>query len=110
MSEIKESNINAKSIFVPTSRYYNSEIVYYGENNKITLKTYNRHRITISDTDKYTILEPKYEYRPDKLSYEVYGTPDFWWKILEDNNIFDIYDFVAGINIRIPGISVINEL
>jgi len=42
------------------------------------------------------------EFRPDKMSQHVYGHVDWWWKIMEANNIKDVYDFKAGTNIRIP--------
>ena len=42
------------------------------------------------------------EYRPDLVSFDEYGTIDFWWKIMEVNGIKDILDFAAGRNIRLP--------
>jgi hypothetical protein len=48
------------------------------------------------------IIPPQFEYRPDRLSYELYGTVDLWWKIMEANDIKDIFDFKAYLNIRIP--------
>ena len=39
---------------------------------------------------------------PEIVSNKVYGSPDFWWKIMEANNIKDIFDFKTGINIRLP--------
>ena len=48
------------------------------------------------------VISPGYEYRPDLISQMVYGSPDFWWKIMEVNSIKDIFDFKAGVNLRIP--------
>jgi len=42
------------------------------------------------------------EYRPDLVSRDKYGIPDFWWKIMEVNNIKDIIDFKAGRTIVLP--------
>jgi len=43
-----------------------------------------------------------FEFRPDLVSYKVYSTPDYWWKILEFNGMMDIFDFKNGRNIRLP--------
>lgn len=56
-------------------------------------------------SDRIRILESKYDTRPDLLSYELYGTPNYWWvfMILNPNTIKDpIYDFKAGISIYVP--------
>ena len=42
------------------------------------------------------------EFRPDLASQDLYGTPDFWWRLLEHNGMRDILEFRAGRNIRIP--------
>jgi hypothetical protein len=36
------------------------------------------------------------------VSQEAYGVPDFWWRIMEFNNIKDVFDFKSGLNIAIP--------
>lgn len=56
-------------------------------------------------TDKLKVLENKYENRPDLLSYDLYGTPNFWWifMIVNPNQIKDpIYDMTAGMAIYVP--------
>ena len=50
-------------------------------------------------------LESQYAYRPDLLSYDLYGTPDLWWVFMQRNLdvIQDpIFDFVPGIQFFIP--------
>ena len=42
------------------------------------------------------------EFRPDLVSKEKYGVPDFWWKILEANKMKDIFEFRAGKTIILP--------
>ncbi len=52
----------------------------------------------------YTI-EPQYEYRPDLLAYDLYGTSSLWWVFIQRNlDVLQdpIYDFVAGKRIYIP--------
>jgi len=50
-------------------------------------------------------LEPQYIYRPDLLSYDIYGTPKLWWVFAQRNMdvIQDpIYDFIPGTQIYLP--------
>ena len=98
----KATNINAKKFVVPSSRYMNSNVIYYTENNILTFTIYKKTTIPTSQKDVYAIVSPGSEYRPDIVSQKAYGTPDFWWKIMEANGISDIFDFKSGINIRIP--------
>lgn len=89
--------------FVPiSSRYSNSKVLYYTEHNKLTFNTYKKGNNSYSSEDKYAIITSGVEYRPDLVSQQAYGTVDFWWKILEANNMKDIWQFKAGKNIRIP--------
>lgn len=99
---ITETNISPTKFVTQTSRYADSEVIYYGEKNIITFKTYKGQNLQQNKNDKFYVVTPSTEYRPDLLSYKIYGTVDYWWKILEFNNIKDIYDFKAGLNIRLP--------
>jgi len=48
-------------------------------------------------------LPAVYSGRPDLLSSDIYGRPDFEWVILQYNNIVDINEeFVTGISLVIP--------
>ena len=69
----------------------------------MTFTTYNRKQYTPSAQDKYAVIPPGMEYRPDKVSQQSYGVPDFWYRIMEANNMSDIMEFKAGTNILIPG-------
>lgn len=42
---------------------------------------------------EYILLEPKYKYRPDYLSYDRYGFIHFWFILLYLNDCFDISQF-----------------
>jgi hypothetical protein len=99
---IKATNYTATEFVTTTSRYAGSVVWYYGDNRLITFETYKRTSYPNDPKDIYAIVSPGWEYRPDKASMDIYSTPDFWWKILEANNISDIYDFKSGLNIRIP--------
>jgi hypothetical protein len=97
-------NVNAVNFVTPSSRYASSDVIRYTEQKLLTFKIYKRIPIPTSEADQFMVLTSKYEYRPDLLSFDVYGTVDFWWQIMQANNIYDIFDFKIGINIRIPNV------
>lgn len=99
---IEKANIDPKRFVTISSRYADSEVIYYTENKILTFKIYKKKTQSLSSKDKYMVIPPGAEYRPDLVSQSAYGTSDFWWKILEANNIKDIFEFKAGLNIRIP--------
>lgn len=55
------------------------------------------------DGDQFMEITPEIEYRPDLVSADVYGTPDFWCILMEANGMKDIMEFKKGRNIRLPG-------
>jgi|GEM_PF-3933209 len=85
-----------------SSRYANSAIIYYGSLHKITFPTYRRKSIIPSENDMFMVIPGGLEYRPDLVSKEMYGSVDFWWRILEMNGMTDIFQFKSGVNIRLP--------
>lgn len=86
----------------PTSRYVSSEVLQYSEQNLLTFTIYKRKKYKAQPGDRFAVIAPGYEYRPDLMSNAIYGVPDFWWRLMEVNGIRDVYDFKAGTNIRIP--------
>ena len=66
---------------------------------------YVHRTITPSSDDKYITIDPKYNYRPDLLAYDLYGNPSYWWVFCSRNLdlIRDpIWDFVTGLEIVVP--------
>lgn len=56
------------------------------------------------DDFMYTI-EPQYQYRPDLLAFDMYGTAALWWVFIQRNlDVLQdpIFDFVVGTQIYIP--------
>jgi hypothetical protein len=52
----------------------------------------------------YTI-EPQYNYRPDLLAYDLYGSSKLWWVFTQRNMDIlkdPIFDFKSGTSIHIP--------
>lgn len=57
-----------------------------------------------SGDQPYT-LKQQHEYRPDRLSYDLYGTPVYWWVFCIRNPFLrsdPIWNFVAGLEIMVP--------
>lgn len=101
---IEQTNIRTNGIVDPNSRYYNKNIIYYGENRIITFETYIRNNYVATGNEKVMVITKGLEYRPDLVSYDVYGIPDFWWRILEANRMQDVWDFKVGKTIQLPSI------
>jgi len=69
------------------------------------LKSFVPTPIEVSDADEFYTLTAEHHNRPDRLSYELYGTTDYWWVFMVRNMdlIKDpVFDFRAGLIIRIP--------
>ena len=56
-------------------------------------------------TDELYTLSPHHQYRPDKLAYELYNNPSYWW-IFSARNPFlranPIWDFISGLQLMVP--------
>ena len=77
------------------------------------LSTFQIRTIPAEADDVVYELEPQYIYRPDLLSYDIYGTPKLWWvfsvrnmDILKD----PIFDFKAGTSIYLPQKSLLSAV
>lgn len=101
-NKIEYTNLSATDFVTRISRYASSRVIYYSEEKIITFETYKRQKFVESSGDQVAVIPPGMEYRPDLVSREKYGVPDFWWKILEANKIKDIIDFKAGRTIILP--------
>lgn len=99
---IEKSNIRTDSFVSSQSRYIKQNVIYYGENKFLTFDTYIRTPYILNGNEKIMLIKKGVEYRPDLVSFDVYGFPDAWWKILEANKMKDVFDFKAGKTILIP--------
>lgn len=48
----------------------------------------------------YSITEE--EYKPDLLSYRIYGSTQYWWILMIYNGLLSNEDFISGMTIRFP--------
>ncbi|RMH15267.1 MAG: hypothetical protein D6698_11365 [Gammaproteobacteria bacterium] len=66
---------------------------------------YYVHRSIPEADDDYIINmnDPRFEHRPDLLSYQLYGKPDYWWVFGVLNHWEDpVYDLKVGMTLRAP--------
>ena len=75
---------------------------------------YNKLPVIKESISATTItLSEKYNMRPDLLSYDLYGSVDFWWVFsLRNVNIIKdpINDFKPGVSIKAPSPQTIERL
>lgn len=104
--KIEESSTLARNLVSSLSRYIGSSVIFYGEQRFTTFALYNRsvNGYIRSGNEKVMVITKGIEYRPDLVSNEFFGTPDFWWAIMESNKISDIWEFKAGKTIFLPDI------
>jgi len=101
-NKIEFTDLKATDFVTRVSRYSSSRILYYSDEKIITFETYKKVKFVAGPKDQVAVVPPGMEYRPDLVSRDKYGIPDFWWKIMEVNNIKDIIDFKAGRTIVLP--------
>lgn len=99
---IEVANIDKKTVITSTSRYMKQNVIYYGEDRLLTFDIYLRSKYTRTGNEKIMLVSKGVEYRPDLVSYQVYGVPDMWWRIMEANGMKDIMEFAAGKTIILP--------
>jgi hypothetical protein len=103
---IQYTDIPVQNIMSANSRYRKQTIIYYGEQKYLTFDLYFRRPYVREGNEKVMVITKGLEFRPDLVSYDYYGFPDNWWKILEANNMMDIYQFIAGRTIMLPNLSL----
>ena len=76
------------------------------------LDIYTNREIPKDPNDILFEITPQYTYRPDLLSFDLYGTAKLWWvftvrnpDVLKD----PIFDFVAGTRILLPKKSTLSS-
>jgi len=90
-----------------TGPYYDTGIKDY------YLDILNMPEIEKNTNDKYYVIEQKYEFRPDKLAYDLYGDSGYWYVfVLRNMDVIEdpIYDFTAGKEIRLPSTNAVRGL
>lgn len=69
------------------------------------LDIYEPRPVTAEPDDFLYVIQPQYNYRPDLLAFDVYGSDRLWWVFVRRNmDVLNdpIFDFVAGVAIYLP--------
>lgn len=101
-NKIKPSGLLASAFVDFSSRYINSKVLYYGDDNLTTFETYKRPGLRLTKSDRFYLITASTQFRPDLVSNLAYSDPSYWWKIMEANQMKDISEFKQGVTIRIP--------
>lgn len=99
---IKKSDTKTALVVKGYSRYKDSPVIYWGDQNRMAFETYVRQPYTKTGKEKVALITPGLAYRPDLLAYKYYGFPDPWWKIMEVNGMHDVLDFKPGVTVILP--------
>ena len=73
---------------------------------------YNYRKIPADASDTNFVVLTRHNERPDILSNDLYGTPEYWWvfTVRNRNLIKDpIFDLKAGMQIVVPSLDVIKK-
>ena len=66
---------------------------------------FNIRPVSAEPDDYLYTIEPQYNYRPDLLAHDIYGSSKFWWVFTQRNMDVlrdPIFDFKVGTQIYIP--------
>jgi hypothetical protein len=105
--KIVETDISNSTL----SRYRNKRIITLFDNT--TFIEFIRKSMIytpVAAEDQYYFTPAGKKNRPDLLSYELYGTPIFYWIILSDNNLVSPLQMSANLTLRVPSLpNIVND-
>lgn len=85
---------------------YSKYSAYYGTpQTNGYLNFYTPRLIPNHKDDRAYVVDNQYQYRPDLLAYDLYGTTELWWVFAQrnPNTLKDpVFDLLAGTQIQIP--------
>ena len=88
-----------------TTKYSTKSLYYKTPQTNFALSYYVFRDIPPDDSDTYIVLAQRHTNKPTVLSYDLYGTPAYWW-IFNVSNMDVIQDpmrdFIEGTVIRVP--------
>jgi hypothetical protein len=93
---------------------YNSNSPYfYTPQYSWHIGNYEHRPIFPNGEDTMIVIEKKYQYRPEYLSDDLYGTPAYWWVFCIRNPFLrsdPIWNFVTGLDIMVPSAKYLNSI
>jgi len=94
------------------ANYSNTSPWYTTPTNQNYLDVLKIRPVSASSSDILYTIDNKFAYRPDLLSYALYGTASLWWIFIQRNlDVLQdpILDFVPGTKIYLPKQSELNK-
>jgi hypothetical protein len=85
--------------------YSNSSPWSATNQNALYLETLRVRPVPAEPDDFRYVIENQYKFRPDLLSYDLYGSPKLWWVFVQRNMDIlkdPIFDFLPGVAIYLP--------
>ena len=97
--------------YTETSRYRGSTITSVDTSEGLQNYTILKLPIVVPETqyDFFIEIDSTNEFRPDMLSYQVYGTPDYGWALMEINTLRLFKDLTMRRRLRIPPLDVVQS-
>lgn len=95
--------------YTENSRYRGSTITSVDTSEGLQNYTILKLPIQVPETEQdfFIEIDSTNEFRPDMLSFQVYGTPDFGWALMELNNLRSFKDLTIRNRLRVPPLDVI---
>lgn len=69
--------------------------------------------IPMLSSDRYFVIKPVYEYRPDLLAFDLYNDARLWWVFAQRNpNVLKdpLFDFKTNLGIYIPKLDTLQQV
>ena len=93
--------------YVKSSPYSNTEITETGELDILKIRS-----VPADDDDFLYTIEAQYNFRPDLLAHDLYGTSKLWWVFAQRNMDVlkdPVFDMKAGTKIFLPKQSALQK-
>jgi alpha-L-fucosidase len=94
------------------AKYSSTSPYFTTDQNDVFLDILTPRPLTAEPDDINYEIDAVYAYRPDLLSYDLYGTPRLWWVFAQRNpDVIEdpVYDFSPGKVIKLPKLSNLQD-
>ena len=96
-----------------TVTYSNKSIYFATPQTNFALSYWVPRPIPTDNSDSYVKIESRHNFKPTAMSYDLYGTPAYWWTFntLNMDVIQDpVRDFTTGTVIRVATLQRLQKL
>ena len=97
--------------FKEHSRYRGSTITSVTQDGELRNYTILKEPLEVpeNEQDFYVSIDSTNQFKPEHLSFQVYGDVNYGWAIMEINNIRSFLELKTGVRVRIPPIDLIQS-